>query len=494
MKPSPPKGRHILVGTIQVTLGEGLILPTALVTTAFLTRRLGPEGYGLLVLATMVVVCIEALIASLLEHSTVKFVGQASDWQPLAAAISQLFLWTSLAATVLLWLLAGPVAAILGEPLLAKYLKLISLELPVFGLAQAHRNVLIGLGAFKERALASAGRWLSRMVFVILLVALGFSIEGAIWGSIGGCLVELVIERCYIQPSLWPSSKLPLTGIWSYALPLFFSGLAMQLFLKTDLFLLKALGGSAAVAGYYGAAQNLSLVPCILALALSPLLLSTLSRMLRDDQAAEARAMSGKSLHAVAALLPLVALTAASADEIVVLVYGDTFLSSGPLLAVLVLSGLFLVLISVATAILTAAGRPLFSVWLTGPLVPLAALGHVLIIPRFGALGATWVTTTLAGFGAAAGVLAVYRTWKTGLAAYTLLRSLFLSVTLYFLASLWPTPGFLVLLKLAIASLLLLMAYVLLGELELSALGKFFLLLRSSGRPQTDVQVAKEEP
>jgi O-antigen/teichoic acid export membrane protein len=44
---SSQPGRHVLDGTIRVFLAEALLLPTGLLTTAFLTRRLGPEGYGL---------------------------------------------------------------------------------------------------------------------------------------------------------------------------------------------------------------------------------------------------------------------------------------------------------------------------------------------------------------------------------------------------------------------------------------------------------------
>jgi hypothetical protein len=41
----------VLDGTIRVFLAEALFLPTGLLTTAFLTCRLGPEGYGLFLLA-----------------------------------------------------------------------------------------------------------------------------------------------------------------------------------------------------------------------------------------------------------------------------------------------------------------------------------------------------------------------------------------------------------------------------------------------------------
>jgi O-antigen/teichoic acid export membrane protein len=48
-------GCHMLGGTIRVFLAEALLLPTGLLTTAYVTRKLGPEGYGLFVLAATLV-------------------------------------------------------------------------------------------------------------------------------------------------------------------------------------------------------------------------------------------------------------------------------------------------------------------------------------------------------------------------------------------------------------------------------------------------------
>ena len=38
---------HTAVGTIQGFIASALSLPTGLITAGFLTRKLGPEGYGL---------------------------------------------------------------------------------------------------------------------------------------------------------------------------------------------------------------------------------------------------------------------------------------------------------------------------------------------------------------------------------------------------------------------------------------------------------------
>ena len=55
MSPASASGRPgALRDTLRIFAGEALAIPTGLVTAAFLTRRLGPEGYGLFTLAATV--------------------------------------------------------------------------------------------------------------------------------------------------------------------------------------------------------------------------------------------------------------------------------------------------------------------------------------------------------------------------------------------------------------------------------------------------------
>src|SRR3989442_6984213 len=398
----------MLEGTIHVFLAQALFPLTALITTAFLTRRLGPEGYGLLVLAATLVVWVETSIDSLFSRAAIKFVGNAQDWRPIGSAIARLHLSASSSAAVLLVLLSVPLAQLLSEPVLAGYLCLFALNIPLASLAHAQRNILVGSGRFAQGALMTAGRWIARLLLVVLLVELGLSVPGAILGSIGASLVELAIGQRYVRLSLFHRAPVPAPPLfWSYVLPLFLSALSLSCYSRLDLFALKVLGGTAVQAGMYGAAQNLSLLPGLFATSFSPLLLATLSRLLRDGRASLAREISRNAMRAVLGLLPVAAMIAGATHEIVGFFFGTIFLPAAQLLGMLIFGAVALVMISVAIAIVTAAGKPRWTVILTGPLVPLAVIGHLLLIPRFGPLGASIVTTLLAGGGGVVGVLAL---------------------------------------------------------------------------------------
>lgn len=401
---SSSRHRHIVEGTIWVFLAEALLMPTGLIITVFLTRRLGPEGYGLFTLAAVLVAWVESSIKSVFDRTTVKFIGQAEEWRPVGTTVVRLHLAASAGATLLLWLLAPSIATLLNEPLLATYLRLFALDIPIYGLARAHRNILVGIGDFRQRALTSAGRWITRVLLIVLLVELGLSVPGAILGTIGASLVELVIGRFHVRPSLFRRSNFPIRQLWGYAAPLFLFALSLLFYSKMDLLMLKALGGTAALAGIYGAAQNLTRLPKIFVKSLSPLLLSTLSRTLRAGEGRPARELGRNAMRVVIGLLPLAGMTAGAAPEIVELIFGPQYLPAAPLLSLLVFGGVASAMMSVVASILIAAGKPGWTFVLTGALLPLAIAGHLLLIPRLGALGASLVTTVVASLGALAAV------------------------------------------------------------------------------------------
>jgi O-antigen/teichoic acid export membrane protein len=465
MKPlSAHAAHHTLDGTVRVFLAEALLLPTGLITAAFLTRQFGPESYGLFVLAATFVGWVEWGITSIFSRATLKFVGEAEDWRPVGTTIMRLHLAAGIGGMLLLWLLADPIARWLNEPVLVPYLCLFALDIPLHSLAQAHRNILTGIGGFRQRALTSAGRWVGRLLLIVLLVELGFSVPGAILGCIGASLVELAIGRWFVRPSLFSRSSFPVQQVWDYAGPLFLSAVSLSCYSRLDLFMLKALNGTAVESGIYGAAQNLSLLPGIFALSFAPLLLATLSRLLHAGDHGLAREMSRHAMRAVLWLLPAAAMIAGAAPEIVQLFFGPLFLPAAPLLAVLIFGAVASVMLSVATCILIADCKPGWTLALAGPLVPLAVIGHLLLIPRLGAIGASLVTTLLAFVSALAAVLAVYRFWRILPPAGTLARSILLCLLAYCLAALWPATGGLVLVKLMVIGIAIVIGFKSLGE------------------------------
>ena len=456
--------RHILDGTVWVFLAEGLILPTGLITAGFLTRHLGPEGYGLFTLVSVLVSWTEWSITSIFSRTTIKFVGEADDWRPMGTLVVQMHLLVSLVTLLLFWLLAPAIATGLNEPALSQYLRLLTLDIPIFSVASAQRNILIGRGKFRERALATAGRWTLRLLLIVLFVQLGFSVTGAILGTIGASLTEFIVTR-YFAPAPWfQRVDVPLRLLFGYAVPLFCFAMTMRVYDKLDLVMLKLLGGSAEESGIYGAAQNLAFIPTILSISFSPLLLSSLSRRLAAGELTQAKQLARHALRLVLWLLPVGAVTVAIAPAVVELIYGDAFLPTAPILSVLIFSSLGVKMISIGTTILTAAGKPKLPFLIAAPLPLLAICGQWWVIPHLHAIGAAWVTTLVSQIGAGLVLLAIYQLWNIWPPLSTFVRSLVVCGVMYALTIHWSVSGIWLLPQLLLLALMIPLIFLVLGE------------------------------
>jgi O-antigen/teichoic acid export membrane protein len=451
-------------GTIWTFLAEALILPTGLVTAAYLTRTLGPDGYGLFSLASTLIVFIGGTAVALFSRGAIKLVAEADDWRPVATTIMRMHLACGVVAMFVVILLAQPIALVLDEPRLTFYLVLFSLEPLLLVLARAHRSVLIGTGRFREQAVPLAIRQFARLVLIVAFVESGLSIAGAVLGLVGASLVELVVYRRYVRPRIFPASDYPARRVWSEATPIFFAALCLSLFARIDLFALTALGLPTSEAGYFAAAQNLSIVPGLFAVSFTPLLLSTLSTMRRDGEHEHARVMSRDALRLVCGMLPFAALVAGASAEIVQLLFGSRFAPTGPILEWLIFGKVAGAMISVVFVLLIALERPALSVALAAPMLAAAIAGHVLLIPRFGAIGAAWVTTVLEGAGALAALTAVYAVSRVRLPMRTVARTVLIGVAAWLAAALWPASELWLVAKLTLIACGIVAAYALLGE------------------------------
>jgi len=483
-------GRSAARSSVRMFLGEALVVPTGLIVVAYLARELGPSGYGLFTLTATMVLYVEFVVSAFFSQPLVRLISSTDDPRPVIAAATRLRLVVDISAVALVWLAAPAVAGALDEPGMFPILRLFAFDIPLYGLARTRRDSLIGLRLFDRAALAAALRWISRLVLIVLLVELGWSITGAVVASIGASAIEALAARSGIRISYLARTGFPLRRLLGYAIPLFISYVSLLLFARTDLFMLKLLGIGTLGVGIYAAAQNVALTIRLVGRALSPVVLALLSsvRAAGDMDAGRSAVVNG--FRAIFALAPLVALVSASASEITRLLFGPGYVGASVALAILAPAAYALVIVSVGWAMLIAAGRPRLVLCLAVPLTGLAVLGNVLAVPRFGIAGAATVTLAVSWSCAIATTGAVCWVWAARPSLRTVLRSALTGCAVTVIAILWPAPGLLILVKLTILSTAAVALLVALGELSAGELCEAFALLgRDDGAPDDSVSI-----
>jgi O-antigen/teichoic acid export membrane protein len=490
VKPAPERhassviGARLVGGTIQVFAAEGLALPVGIAIAATLARAFGAAGYGVFALALSMVAAGEWVIGALFTRATIKVVGEASDWQPAARAALRWDLLTGVSAAALLWLAAGLLATGLDEPRLGSCLAWLACEIPFVTTSTGCRAILVGRGRFRARAVAGAIRWIARLAAVVLIVSLGFSIDGAAAGNVIGAAIGLVVARAYVgrldengHARRW-SLRAP-AGFWHVAVPTFVFAMSLRLLDKLGLVALKALGGSTADIGWYAAAQNFAIAPGLLAISFSPLLLASMSQAIGAGHVESARRLARNALRGVVAAVPFAAIAAGSAGEIVRIVYGPAFDPAAGLATPFLVAAIAIAATTIASAVMTAAGHARIAARCAWPVLPVAIMGYLVVVPRFGAMGAAVVTGTAAAVGASVALAATRATWRVAPPVATCLRGLVLSVPAYLAATWWSTPGAWWFLKVGVLGAGVAAVYLALGECSAAELSAFARAVRA---------------
>jgi len=470
---------------VQNFVASALALPAAIITAAFLSRQLGPADYGLLTVTVVIIMWVEAAVALGFSRAAVKLVAETENWRASIARVLQVQILVSLAAALLVVAAAPTLSVWLDAPQLKSTLRLLSADIPVFAITEILMAIMVGRGSYKLKAMLRSVYWLGRVGLIFLLVTLIPNVAGALLAILGASVMVMVASMVFVHPPLSGGSDFSFHRMWGYVWPLFLYTVGMNLFIILDLFFVKSLVGAPQAAGFYGAAKNLAIVPVFLAASFSPILIAKLTELRRQGNKELAHSMSRQSIRLVLCLLPFAGMAAGAAPEVITAIYGRPFLPSAPALSILIFGTLGITMIAVAVSMLIAAGHFKWPFALVLPLLLLAFVGHVLLVPRFGAIGAAWVTTTLGCIGACSMLGVVGRVCHILPPVSTFLRSIIVCIIAYFLSSLWPLAGPLVVINLLLVSVVIVVLFLLIGELNRSDFTFFRVLLRQgSETPQ----------
>jgi len=490
---SPQAG--LASGTILVMAAEALAFPAGLVATILLTRHLTPSEYGALALALAGIAWLEWTVVSLFSRAAWKLIAEADNWPAVARAVVRTFLLASLPIALLVFAAAGLAATALRIPPLAPVLRVLAFEIPIFVTAHAYRTVLIGRGLHGSRAAVTAVRWTVRALLIAAGTLLGVPLTAIAALIVAATTVELAIvrwramsRRHTVDPTTGrgaDNQPLTMRGLVAYAAPLAVSAICLRLFERIDIFALRALGGSMESVAAYGVAQNLALGPGLFGSAFTPALIAALSYRLARGDDGGARQLSRDALRAGFLMVPLTLLAAGAAPELIALLFGPAYAAAAPLFAILLVGAAGTLLIALAGGVLVAAGQLRWTVALTAPLLLVAGIAHLVLIPRMGAVGAATVTAGTAIAGAAGACAAVRLLLGTGIPVATLLRGMLFGCAAGWTASKWRVTGYAVLAALAALTVILAAAMCLTGELRAEERTRLKRWTRALLRPAT---------
>jgi O-antigen/teichoic acid export membrane protein len=432
-------------GTLLIGAGRACSYSLGYLATVLLARSLGPVDYGLYGVIISVLVWVEQIGRFTFAPAAAKLIPERDRN---SASIEQTAIFLNLILFfilfALLWI-AGPfLAKILQIAEGTALFRIAALDLPFFGAYVLYLGLLQGRREFAPIGVADSLYSTVKLIGVLFLLAFWLSVPAAlivnVLASVGGFL--FVMSRVSMK-SIQPENSL-IVPMLRLALPLGLFMAALQIVGVLDLWCLKALNPIEDVntVGVYVAARSIALVPSFVLIAVSDVLLPSLSRALAMKDAGLSRHYLQQAVRFLwTVALPVTLLIALTAEELTTLLFSEIYREGGQYLRLKVFSAAFLAFIALFASALNARGEPLVSGAAVFLLVPVALLLNLFLIPRYGAFGAAWSSILSGLIGAMAFGALAYRRFGSLIRLRTILNTSIAALLMAGLATQFMVTG-----------------------------------------------------
>jgi len=391
--------------TVAKNAGFGLggSLITVLLRLAIsivITRSIGPESFGIYVLAIAMLAIGEIIALLGMENTIVKFVSQFRALNDIPRLRGTIFLGIGLVLTLSTAICIGLFCMshflgshIFDQPFLIPVLKIMALSLPVSSLGKVLIASLQGIKLVKYKVLVQQVLIpFSRLICVVLAIVFGYQLVGIAWSYVMAEVLGIMYSGYFLfkgfpeirqkSPSIYEVRK-----ITFFALPLFFSGIFNRIVARADI-LIMGHYLSVTMVGIYGIARRflpLIMMPLgafnsIFAPIISDLFVRKKKKALEDQFKTIAKWVFMTSLPIFTLLLFF--------SKQILSIFGTGFAAGSLSMMILCMGQMVNAATGSVGFMLMMTGRPFADLLNSGLLCMTNILLNIYLIPKYGIVGA----------------------------------------------------------------------------------------------------------
>jgi O-antigen/teichoic acid export membrane protein len=384
--------RQAARGTLQLVFGRISFLAFGYLVTILLARGLGPGEYGVYGIIISVLVWIEQIGRFGVPEAVTKLIPEDDERAPLVEHTAQTFLLlVFLLLFVLSWFAAPALARLFQLPHETSLFRLAIIDIPFSGLYFAYQGILTGQRKFGAISTGLAVYGFTKLVAILIALLLGLSVFSALIVNILGTVGAFLCLAIYVPFKAFCLSFVHLKLILQLAFPAGLFLLASQVLSNLDLWSLKIIGSAnEEIIGNYVAALNIARVPAWAFAAVNGVILPSISMALaQKNMAMTQRYVFGAGRFLFVTLLPLCVVLAFTAKDLMILLYTSRYAIGASFLVLQVFAFALFGVTQVFCEMLIARGNPYLSAGAALFHVPVALMLNVILIPHFGAMGAS---------------------------------------------------------------------------------------------------------
>jgi len=378
-----------------VTLLIGFLL------RVILARWLGATDLGLYQMV-ITIYGIGILVATFgIPVALIKYVAEYKDDQDkLTQTVSSGLISSvifGIVAGILMYALSGLLANFFHMPELAHLLRILAIVFPFTCIFETWLGLFTGLRKMKTYTVLMTLRSLLMTLLTIAFVKLGFGIEGAVFAIVlsvfVGCIVGLFPSRAFFRPNLrgFIENARRLVSFGGQA----FGGNAVNIIANQADIVLIGYFLTAATVGYYSVAVNLSMFLPLVPSAIQRVTFPATSEYWSKNNREALQRMIDKSMkYSMCIMLFLGLVIGFFSEAIITAIFGEEFIYAVLPLCVLLISRVIRggTIVPIGAS-LAGIGRPDLALKAAAISAATNVGLNILLIPRFGILGAAIATT-----------------------------------------------------------------------------------------------------
>ena len=413
---------------ITIAKGAGIVLLGLILGFGFkyvfqilIARNLGPRLFGLFVLGDGIFK-VSVMIAQIgLPYAIVRYValfqGQNDDRHTKGIIISaiRLSVISSLVLTLLIIIFSKTIAENIFHNIeLTNVLRIFALAIPITILTTMFVHSTQGFKIMKYKVIVrEIIEPLGRLILVVIMFYLSFKLYGVLFASLLSLIFGMLLSFHYLKkafPQITRKKVQPIYDtkkILSFSWPLFFAQFFGHVLLWTDVFLL-GLFRSAGEVGIYGAAQKTALIGTIMIGAFNAIFGPIISDLYNRKELRNLNNYFKIVTKWIFTLNFPIFLIFIFFARLILGIFGSQYIHGTTCLIILCLGWLIHSSVGPVFQMNIMTGRPKLNLINTSSMFLLNIILNILLIPKYGIIGAALATSISIGLASTIAILQVY--------------------------------------------------------------------------------------
>jgi len=405
-------------GSLLIFIGNIIFRIGGFIYRSLMAQILGPSSYGILDVTLTFQGILQVLSAGGLPPAIAKYISQytAVDEEALARQT----IYTSLKIMLALGIFFGflmiffiapfSVSMLPKMPGLLYPLQAVGFIVPFGVIVGGFRGAFQGVVKMEYVLATRATEQVSMIVFAVILVYLGYSVLGAVIGSIIGFAASAILSVIIFQKYMWkyiPKPKVEYhfslkeelklaKQVIFFAIPVSLTALAEMLIFAISSLLISFFMGKL-YNGYFGAVDPISRFPLIVSTSIATTILPTISAVFsKKDENLINKYVNQAYKYTMLFVIPMCVAISLFATPILQVTF-PKYLVASPTLSILVIGMTFYSLFVISSSIIQGIGNPRIPMYvLIGGSIATFIFNWYLV-PIYGIMGGA-IATTMACF------------------------------------------------------------------------------------------------